>query len=77
VETGRADAKDNLLKNAPHTADQIASDHWSHPYSREQAAYPVKSLVDYKFWPCVSRIDNVFGDRNPVCSCTGMDSDAS
>jgi glycine dehydrogenase len=77
VETGRADAKDNLLKNAPHTADQIASDHWSHPYSREQAAYPVKSLVDYKFWPCVSRIDNVFGDRNPVCSCAGMGSDAS
>jgi glycine dehydrogenase len=73
VENGTADAKNNLLKNAPHTADQIASDNWNHPYSREQAAFPAKSLHDYKFWPHVSRVDNVFGDRNPVCSCVGMD----
>jgi glycine dehydrogenase len=73
VETGAADAKNNLLKNAPHTADQIASDHWNRPYSREQAAFPVKCLLDYKFWPPVGRVDNVFGDRNPVCSCAGME----
>jgi glycine dehydrogenase len=73
VETGGADAKNNLLKNAPHTADQIAGDQWNHPYTRRQAAFPAKALLDYKFWPHVSRVDNVFGDRNPVCSCAGMD----
>jgi glycine dehydrogenase len=73
VENGTADAKNNLLKNAPHTADQIASDNWNRPYTREAAAFPAKSLHDYKFWPHVSRVDNVFGDRNPVCSCVGME----
>ena len=73
VETGAADAKNNLLKNAPHTADQIASDNWNRPYTREAAAFPAQSLHDYKFWPHVSRVDNVFGDRNPVCSCVGME----
>jgi glycine dehydrogenase len=73
VESGAADAKNNLLKNAPHTADQIASDNWNRPYTREAAAFPTKSLHDYKFWPYVSRVDNVFGDRNPVCSCVGME----
>jgi len=73
VESGAVDAKNNLLKNAPHTADQIASDNWHRPYSREQAAFPAKSLREYKFWPYVSRVDNVFGDRNPVCSCVGME----
>jgi glycine dehydrogenase len=73
IENGSADAKNNLLKNAPHTADQIATDNWNHPYTREQAAFPAKSLLDYKFWPHVSRVDNVFGDRNPVCSCAGME----
>jgi glycine dehydrogenase len=73
VETGAADAKNNLLKNAPHTADQIASDNWNRPYTREAAAFPTKSLHDYKFWPHVARVDNVFGDRNPVCSCVGME----
>jgi glycine dehydrogenase len=73
IENGSADAKNNLLKNAPHTADQIASDNWNRPYSREAAAFPAKSLLEYKFWPHVSRVDNVFGDRNPVCSCVGME----
>jgi glycine dehydrogenase len=73
IETGAADAKNNLLKLAPHTADQIASDMWNRPYSREQAAFPVKSLLEFKFWPHVARVDNVFGDRNPVCSCAGME----
>ena len=73
IENGSADVKNNLLKNAPHTADQIASDNWNRPYSREQAAFPAKDLHEYKFWPHVSRVDNVFGDRNPVCSCVGME----
>jgi glycine dehydrogenase len=73
IESGATDTKNNLLKNAPHTADQIASDNWNHPYSRAQAAFPAKSLHDYKFWPHVARVDNVFGDRNPVCSCAGME----
>lgn len=73
VECGTADAKNNPLKNAPHTADQVANDNWNRPYSRQQAAFPAKSLLEYKFWPHVSRVDNVFGDRNPVCSCAGMD----
>jgi glycine dehydrogenase len=73
VETGAVDAKNNLLKNAPHTADQIASDNWNRPYSRERAAFPAPSLLEYKFWPHVARVDNVFGDRNPVCSCVGME----
>jgi glycine dehydrogenase len=73
IENGSADAKNNLLKNAPHTADQIASDNWNRPYTRETAAFPAKSLLEYKFWPHVSRVDNVYGDRNPVCSCVGME----
>jgi glycine dehydrogenase len=73
VETGSADKANNVLKNAPHTAPVVTADQWEHPYSREQAAYPVKSLREWKFWPPVSRIDNVHGDRNPLCSCAGMD----
>jgi len=69
VADGTADRHDNVLKNAPHTAqDTIASD-WSHPYSREQAAFPVAWLRTGKYWPPVSRIDNPHGDRNLVCSC--------
>jgi glycine dehydrogenase len=73
IESGQTDPKNNLLKNAPHTADMLAAETWAHPYSREQACFPVKWLHDYKFWPAVGRIDNVHGDRNLVCSCSGMD----
>ena len=73
IESGAADKQNNLLKGAPHTADMIASDNWSKSYSREQAAYPAKWLHEHKFWPHVGRIDNVYGDRNPVCTCVGMD----
>jgi glycine dehydrogenase len=73
IESGQADKANNLLKNAPHTADMIASDSWNRPYSREQACFPAKWLHDQKFWPVVSRIDNVYGDRNLVCSCVGME----
>jgi glycine dehydrogenase len=73
IESGAADKQNNLLKSAPHTADMIASDNWSKPYSRQQAAFPAPWLHDHKFWPFVGRIDNVYGDRNPVCTCVGMD----
>jgi glycine dehydrogenase len=73
VESGQADRQNNLLKNAPHTADMLAADNWSRPYSRQQACFPAKWLFDHKFWPAVGRIDNVYGDRNLVCSCVGME----
>ena len=73
IESGAADRQDNLLRNAPHTADMIAADDWNHPYRREQAAFPVPGLREFKFWPAVGRVDNVHGDRNPVCSCAGME----
>jgi glycine dehydrogenase len=70
---GRVDPKDNVLKNAPHTAEDVSRDRWTHPYSREQAAYPVASLRRSKFWPPVSRIDNPYGDRNLMCACPPME----
>jgi glycine dehydrogenase len=73
IESGQADKQNNLLKNAPHTADMIATGNWDRPYSREQAAFPAKWLRDHKYWPSVGRIDNVHGDRNPVCTCAGME----
>ncbi|PYR62982.1 MAG: glycine dehydrogenase (aminomethyl-transferring) [Acidobacteria bacterium] len=66
---GRADPKDNVLKNAPHTAAAVAADDWQHAYSREQAAYPLPFVHACKFWPSVGRIDNPYGDRNLMCSC--------
>ncbi|WP_158895229.1 aminomethyl-transferring glycine dehydrogenase, partial [Pseudomonas sp. BAV 2493] len=68
LEAGTLDPQDNPLKNAPHTARELAGE-WTHPYSREQAVFPLPSLVDGKYWPPVARIDNVYGDRNLVCSC--------
>jgi glycine dehydrogenase len=73
VESGQVDRQNNLLKNAPHTADMIAAEDWNRPYTREQACFPAKWLQEYKFWPAVGRIDNVYGDRNLVCSCIGME----
>jgi len=73
VETGRMDAQNNPLKNAPHTADCATGTEWTRPYSREQAVYPAPWLQEHKFWPVVARIDNVFGDRNPVCTCAGVE----
>ncbi len=69
IASGKQDRQNNLLKNAPHTARQIASDKWDHPYSREQAAFPAPWAREHKFWPAVARIDNVYGDRNLFCSC--------
>ncbi len=69
IEEGRADARDNLLKNAPHTAQALASAEWTHPYTREQAVFPTPASREFKFWPAVGRIDNVYGDRHLVCRC--------
>ena len=69
IANGKADRQNNLLKNAPHTARQIASEKWDHAYSREQAAFPAPWTREHKFWPSVARIDNVYGDRNLFCSC--------
>jgi glycine dehydrogenase len=69
VEEGRADRADNVLKHAPHTAAAVTADHWNHAYRREDAAYPVASLREAKYWPPVARVDNVYGDRNLFCSC--------
>ncbi len=69
IASGKQDRQNNLLKNAPHTARQIASDKWDRPYSREQAAFPSPWTREHKFWPAVARIDNVYGDRNLFCSC--------
>ena len=68
------DEKDNPLKNAPHTHQELTGDVWEHKYTREQAAFPLKYLKENKFWAPVSRVDNVYGDRNLVCSCPSLDS---
>jgi glycine dehydrogenase len=73
VESGRMSKQNNPLKNAPHTAEAVVGEVWDRPYSREQAAYPAPWVRWAKFWPAVGRVDNVFGDRNLVCSCVGME----
>ncbi|MFN9409610.1 MAG: aminomethyl-transferring glycine dehydrogenase [Akkermansiaceae bacterium] len=74
---GKMDANDNALKNAPHTMGVLCGNDWAHPYSREQAAFPLPYLRNHKFWPTVSRIDNVHGDRNLVCTCDSVEAYAS
>jgi glycine dehydrogenase len=75
IASGKQDRENNLLKNAPHTARQMASDEWNRPYSREQAVFPASWTREYKFWPSVARIDNVYGDRNLFCSCPPKDNE--
>jgi glycine dehydrogenase len=69
IESGAADKQNNLLKNAPHTAESVVSDKWERPYGREQAAFPAPWTREHKFWPAVARVDGVHGDRNLICSC--------
>ncbi len=71
---GKADPKDNVLKNAPHTAQEVSSDAWAHSYPREKAAFPLPYLRHKKFWPAVGRVNNSFGDRNVVCACPLIES---
>ena len=70
VEDGSYDAQNNPLRNAPHTVEDLTDEHWKFPYSRETAVFPVESLKSCKYWSPVNRIDNVYGDRNLVCSCS-------
>ena len=72
VASGEFDARDNPLVNAPHTAFNVAGE-WAHPYSREEAVFPLPYVRDNKFWPSVNRVDDVYGDRNLVCSCPSID----
>ena len=71
---GRQPRTNNLLKNAPHTAQVVTADEWTRPYSRERAAFPAPWVRDHKFWPSVSRIDEAYGDRNLICTCPPTDS---
>jgi glycine dehydrogenase len=73
IERGETDPDNNLLKNAPHTAESLLVGDWNRPYSREQAAYPAPWTREHKFWSSVGRIDNAYGDRHLVCSCVGME----
>ncbi|MEE2980796.1 MAG: aminomethyl-transferring glycine dehydrogenase [Pseudomonadota bacterium] len=73
IESGKADADNNLLRNAPHTHHLLLTSPWSHPYTKEEAYFPLHSLREDKYWPPVGRIDNVAGDRNLVCSCPPME----
>ncbi|MCC6702575.1 MAG: aminomethyl-transferring glycine dehydrogenase [Fluviicola sp.] len=74
IENGLADRENNLLKNAPHTADCIINKDWNYPYTPQEAAYPVAYLKEWKYWVPVRRVDNAYGDRNLVCSCPSVES---
>jgi glycine dehydrogenase len=77
IEAGVGDPEDNLLKNAPHTLAELTADEWTHPYSRERAAFPTPSSADHKVWPVVGRVDAAYGDRNLMCSCPPIEEYAS
>lgn len=74
IEEGKADKADNPLKNAPHTQMTVMADEWKHPYTRQQAAFPLYYVTQNKFWPSVSRINNTHGDRNLICTCEPVSS---
>ena len=73
VEAGEADAKNNVLTNAPHIQELLIAETWDKPYSKEDAFFPLQWVKEYKYWPPVARVDNVFGDRNLVCACPPME----
>jgi glycine dehydrogenase len=69
IENGEVPQDNNVLVNAPHTAEDVSAEEWNHPYTRAQAAFPLPWVRERKFWPSVARVDNVYGDRNLICSC--------
>jgi glycine dehydrogenase len=73
VASGKIDKEDNPLKNAPHTANVVTADEWNHPYTRQNAVFPLPWLKENKFWPPVGRIDDAYGDRNLVCTCEAIE----
>jgi glycine dehydrogenase len=74
IESGAADRQDNVLKNSPHPMSRVTASAWTHPYTRERAAFPAPWTQDFKFWPAVARVESAYGDRNLVCSCLPTDS---
>jgi glycine dehydrogenase len=74
IKSGNADKINNVLKNAPHCEQALINDHWDHPYTREEAAFPLQHLRENKFQIPVGRIDDAFGDRNLVCTCNPVES---
>jgi glycine dehydrogenase (decarboxylating) len=74
IKNGTADAEDNVLKMAPHTAEEVCGNEWNHKYDRMKAAYPLEWIKENKFWPASTRVDNGFGDRNLVCTCASIES---
>ena len=73
IAAGTLDKADNPLKNAPHTANEVAANDWAHAYSRQQAAFPLPWVARAKYWPPVTRVDNVYGDRNLACTCAPLE----
>src|SRR6476646_2389265 len=73
IETGAADRQDNVLKNSPHPIGRVTASSWTHPYTRERAAFPAEWTHDFKFWPAVARVESAYGDRNLICSCPPTD----
>jgi glycine dehydrogenase len=73
IAAGRLDRADNPLKNAPHTASEVMADEWTHGYTRARAAYPLAFVAAAKYWPPVKRVDNVYGDRNLICTCAPLE----
>jgi len=74
IENGHSDKENNLLRNAPHTANCIINKNWNFPYSPQEAAYPLPYLIENKYWVPVRRVDNAFGDRNLICACPSVES---
>ena len=74
IESGKADRQDNVLKNAPHPMSRVTASAWTHPYTRERAAFPAPWTAEFKFWPAVARVESAYGDRNLICSCPPTDS---
>jgi glycine dehydrogenase len=77
IANGVADQKDNVLVNAPHTLAQITANDWNKPYSREKAAFPLSWVRNNKFWANVGRVDGAYGDKNLVCVCPPIESNAT
>ena len=73
ISNGSMDKVDNPLKNAPHTAREVMATEWTHHYTREQAAFPLPFVAASKYWPPVKRVDNVYGDRNLICTCAPLE----
>jgi glycine dehydrogenase len=73
IDDAKIDEPNNALKNSPHTLEMLTRDDWSFPYSRERAAFPLSYIRENKFWPTVRRVDDAYGDRNLICTCTSIE----